>query len=275
MSILLYFLNVACASGQNTLGKLHASRGGSAHLFNINKAIAGILLFLIAGIINGISLHSATVLFGICYGVFLGISMYTGFKALSMGPMALTSIIASFSLVIPFIFGITVWREKLSVFGVMGILFLMSAIVLLNFKKEKGLSVKWSVFAMLTMVTNGICSLIQKYHQLCYPGEYRIEFMLWSLVCVLAVTSIMGRSELKAFCLNASGITSGILNSGANFIVLYLAATENASVLFPIVSVCNVITVWIIGRVIFKEKLKILQLAGLVLGVFAIILLNY
>lgn len=275
MTIVLYLLNVICSSGQVTLGKSYASKGGSAHIFNINKAIAGILVFLIMGIFKGMSMHLPTVFFGIGYGVFLGISMFTGFKALGIGPMALTSIIASFSLVIPFVFGITVWKEAMSLYGVIGIVLLLSAIILLNFKKEKGLSIKWSVFALLTMAANGICSLIQKYHQLYYPCEYRIEFMIWSLICVLCVTLLMGKSELKAFGSNTTGIVSGILNGGANFIVLYLAATENASVLFPVVSVCNVIAVWLIGRILFKEKLKPLQVIGLVLGVTAVFLLNF
>ena len=160
MTFVLYLLNVICSSGQVTLGKSYASKGGSAHIFNINKAIAGILVFLIMGIFKGMSMHLPTVFFGIGYGVFLGISMFTGFKALGIGPMALTSIIASFSLVIPFVFGITVWKEAMSLYGVIGIVLLLAAIILLNFKKEKGLSIKWSVFALLTMATNGICSLI-------------------------------------------------------------------------------------------------------------------
>ena len=274
MNAVLYILNVLCASGQNTLGKLCALEGGSAHIFNINKAISGILVFLAMGLIGGISLHVPTVLFGLGYGIFLGISMYTGFKALEMGPMALTSIIASFSLVIPFIFGITVWKESLSIYGVIGIVLLLTAIILLNFKKEGSLSVKWSILALLTMIANGICSLIQKFHQLYFPGEYRSEFMISSLLCVLAVTSLMGRRELKDFSIKISGIVSGILNGSANFIVLYLSATENASVLFPIVSVCNVIAVWIIGRIMFRENLKALQLIGLICGVAAVVLLS-
>ncbi len=274
MTSVLYILNVLCASGQVTLGKAYASKGGSAHVFNVNKAIAGICVFLVMGAVNGMALHMPTLLFGIGYGIFLGISMFTGFKALGMGPMALTSIIASFSLVIPFVFGITVWNEKLSLYGALGIVLIMAAIILLNFKKEKGLSFKWSVYALLTMATNGLCSLIQKYHQLYYPNEYRIEFMIWSLLCVLMITSIMGRKELKSFKLKLTGVISGILNGGANFIVLYLAATENASVLFPIVSVCNVIAAWLIGKLIFKEKLKITQIIGLILGVAAVVLLN-
>ncbi|MBE6651071.1 MAG: DMT family transporter [Ruminococcaceae bacterium] len=275
MNIILYLLNVVCASGQVTLSKVYSAKGGKAHIFDLNKAIAGIFVFLIMGLVSGMSFHIPTVFFGIGYGVFLGISMFTGFKALKHGPMALTSIIASFSLIIPFIFGITVWDESITVYGVIGIILLLCAIVLLNFKSEKGITVIWSVLVFSTMVSNGVCSLIQKYHQLYFPKAYRIEFMIWSLLCVLIVTSIMGKSELKSFKFNFNGIVSGILNGSANFIVLYLSATENASVLFPIVSVCNVVAVWLIGRIAFRERLKLIQAVGLIFGVVAVMLLSY
>lgn len=275
MNAVLYLLNVVCASGQSALSKVYALKGGTANVFNVNKAIAGICVFLAMGIYNGMSFHLPTLIFGLCYGIFLGISMFTGFKALEIGPMALTSIIASFSLIIPFIFGITVWNEKLSVLGAVGIVLLLTAIVLLNFKKEKGLSFKWSFFALMILITNGICSLIQKYHQLYYPDRYRIEFMIWSFVCVLFVSTVIGKKELKSFRIDPLGIISGIMNGSANFIVLYLAATQNASVLFPVVSVCNVIAAWLIGRIIFKEKLKLFQLLGLVFGVAAVFMLNF
>lgn len=53
---------------------------------------------------------------------------------------------------------------------------------------------------------------------------------------------------------------------------LFLSATENASVLFPIVSVANIAIVWLIGILFFKEKLTVLQTIGLILGVSSIVL---
>ena len=134
MNLIFYFLNVMCSAGQSTLGKLYARRGGASLPFNINKAAIGTLLFLVLGLINGFSLHLHTALFGIGYGIFLCISMHTGFKALSMGPMALTSILASFSLIIPFLFGILFWNEALTLFKILGILLLLLSILFINLK---------------------------------------------------------------------------------------------------------------------------------------------
>lgn len=276
MTGVLYLLNVACSSGQSALGKHYAKSGGNSTVFNINKAIAGIAVFMIWGLIQGFSFHLPTVLFGIGYGVFLCISMHTGFKALAIGPMALTSIIASFSLLFPFFFGICFWNEPLTFYGICGIILLLFSILLINGKKFDGISFKWLIYAVATLMANGICSIIQKYHQIKFPSLYRTEFMIFALLCVLLMLTTIKSDYAKKQKFNFSwlGLISGTLNGAANYIVLFLSATENASVLFPIVSVANITTVWAIGILFFKEKLTALQTIGLMLGILSIVLLK-
>ena len=277
MNILFYLLNVVCSSGQSALSKQSAMKGGSSAIFNISKAAAGVLMFVLFGLFTGLTFHLPSCLMGIAYGAFLCLSMHCGFKALGMGPMAMSSIIASFSLIIPFLFGITVWGESLTVPGGVGIVLLLASIFLLNFKKEKGISFLWSVYAFLIMGANGICSLVQKYHQLYFPGQYRTELMVSALLTVLVILLVIELSHkerTQPIRVNGLGILSGLLNGASNYIVLYLAATEKASVLFPVVSVAHVIAVWLIGRVLYKERMKPLQLFGLLFGLAAILLLN-
>jgi len=277
MHILLYFCNVLCSAGQSALGKQYARRGGESLPFNINKALIGTLLFLVLGLMSGFSLHLETMLFGLFYGISLCISMHTGFKALSIGPMALTSIIASFSLIIPFLFGIILWNEILTLLKFSGIILLLLSIFLINAKKESGFSAKWLFYALVTLLSNGFCSVIQKMHQIKFPTLYRTEFMFWALLCVsiiLTITYNTKRNGKVKFGFSLLGIASGIANCCANFIVLFLSATENASVLFPIIAVANIITVWVIGILFFKERLKVLQAIGLVMGVVSVVLLK-
>ena len=278
MTIFLYFLNVACSAGQSTLSKHYASKGGNANVFNINKVAAGFLVFLIMGLWGGLRFHVPTALLGMAYGTCLYVSNFAGFTALALGPMALTSIIASFSLVIPFLAGITLWGEELSLPGGVGIGLLLCSIVLMNFRKSgQPMSLKWLFFSFLTFFSNGISSVIQKQHQLFWPGRYRSEFMLWAMgwgLVLLALTVLIRgtvKAEVRA-CV--PGASAGLIEGFANYIVLYLAATQDASVLFPVVSAAKIIAVWIIGRFTFREQLKHTQTVGLLAGIAAIILLN-
>lgn len=278
MTIFLYFLNVACSAGQSTLSKHYASKGGNANVFNINKVAAGFLVFLIMGLWGGLRFHMPTALLGMAYGTCLYVSNFAGFTALALGPMALTSIIAAFSLVIPFLAGITLWGETLSLPGGVGITLLLCSIVLMNFRKSgQPMSLKWLFFSFLTFFSNGISSVIQKQHQLFWPGSYRTEFMLWAMgwgLVLLALTVLIRgtvKAEVRA-CV--PGASAGLIEGFANYIVLYLAATQDASVLFPVVSAAKIIAVWIIGRFTFREQLKHTQTVGLLAGIAAIILLN-
>ena len=278
MTALLYLLNVAGSAGQSTCSKYYASKGGSVHLYNLNKAGMALLVFFIVGLWKGMSFHVPTILWGFGYGACICVGSFAGFTALGLGPMALTSMIASFSLVIPFVVGVTLWGETLSVWGVFGIILLVISVVLLNFKKvDDRLTLKWAFFTFLTFFVTGIASVFQKQHQMNYPGLYRTEFMVASMLCMLvmllAVVLVKGtvKTEVR-FCV--PGSIGGFLEGVATYIVLYLAATQNASVLFPVVSVAKIIAVWCIGRMAFKEQLKLWQTIGLVAGIAAIALLN-
>lgn len=277
MNVIFYICNVLCSSGQSALGKQYSRKGGASLPFNINKAAIGMVLFLVWGITSGFSLHIPTMMFGLIYGVSLCISMHAGFKALSMGPMALTSMLASFSLIIPFLFGVLFWNETLTLFKLMGIILLLCSILCINMKREKGFSAKWFFYAMATLISNGVCSILQKTHQMKFPSLYRIEFMFWAMLSVLVIlvaTYKVKEGTQTPLKISLLGLSSGVANCLANYIVLYLSATEQASVLFPIISICNIIVVWMIGIVCFKERLRLLQVMGLITGIVSVGLLN-
>ena len=88
------------------------------------------------------------------------------------------------------------------------------------------------------------------------------------------ITHNTQRNKKLKFALSLLEIAFGVANCCANYIVLFLSATENASVLFPIIAVANIIAVWIIGIFFFKERLRLLQTVGLFIGVISIVLLK-
>lgn len=275
MHIFFFAANTVCYAGQSATGKLYAAKGGQANSFNLCKAGSAVILFFVWLLIKGNGIHWSTLPWALLYGLCLTVSMYTGFMALSCGPMALTSIMAAMSLLIPFLWGILFWQEQLSVFGIFGILLLIGAIVLINYRKESRFSKKWLVYSLITMVTNGFCSVIQKYHQLTYPKLYQVDFMLLSMAAVTLLLLIaFPFQKEKKLRFSGLGTCSGIMNGLANFFVLILAGSKNAAALFPMVSVCNVMAAWLTGILFFKEKTKTIQFVGLILGVASVCLLN-
>lgn len=274
MTALLYVISIFGSVGQTTLGKQYTKKGGQATDFNICKAASGALFFLIAGLIGGLEFHLPTVMIGAVYGVFLCIAMYTGLEALALGPMGLTGMIGSFSLVIPLLFGLIAWDETLSGFGIAGLCLLAASLIMINYKAGGGTSLKWAVYALSTMAANGFCSVAQKYHQRSFPGQYRTEFMLSALTVITVLLVMKKILKKESFKPSPSGFAAGIFNGVSQYIVLLLAAAVKASVLFPVLSVSNIMAAWAVGLIFFKEKTSLKQAAGLLCGLVSLILLN-
>ena len=300
MTWLLYIANAALARTESALGKYSGRRGGDPHTFNLGKTVAAATLCIILSFFVGFEFHGGTIILALIYGGALALSMHSGFMALSLGNMAIVSMIASFSLIIPVFWGLVFLNETISILGVIGLLLIAASLVLLNVKKGGGkLSLKCWIYALLTMLTNGITSIVQKYHQAENPGLLRVEFMLVSMVFACAIficiwlKGVLATKPTKNLeceigaCENTGffkkilknlaltlGLLSGVMNCLANFSVLFLANGENASVLFPVLSALNAIGACLIGRFIFKEKLTPIQLVSICLGIASVVLLK-
>lgn len=281
VTVILYVLSVLASTMQSALGK-SLGAGDDKNTFNLAKMLAAAVIFTFAAAVN-FTFHFPTLCYGTAYGAFLFVSMLCGLAALTSGPMAITSMLVSFSLIIPTLYGIIVLKEKVTVLGALGLVLICISFALINLKpdSETRISSKWLAFTVATMMSNGMCSVIQKMHQSAYVGLYRSEFMMFASLSSLAlflcvfVVSRIGKSNLpQRPIVYIKGFMAGITNGGANFLSLYLAATQPAAVLFPILSVCTSIASLTAGRVIFKEKLRKLQLVGFAVGIVSLVLVK-
>lgn len=283
MVVLIYLLIVVLSVFQSAATKAFGRRSNNSSVFNAIKASSALVLFgLMAAV--GFTFHLPTVLMGAIYGGLLSLSMYAGYKALCLGPMAITSMLVSFSIVIPLCWGLTFGNETLRPIQTVALALLFLTITVINADKlkrsEKETSYGlWFLFIFTTFSVNGINSILQKQHQTFYPGQYSREFMFFAmLICTVVFVTVMliktSIPDIKSTSGKYYGLISGIGNGLANFFTLTLAGMENASVLFPIISAGTVIGVLLFGRLVFKEKLKLNHYAALVLGITAVILLK-
>ena len=133
---------------------------------------------------------SYSVAFGVCYAAAIG----GNFLAIKNGPLALSTLIMSYSLAIPTMYGIVVHNEEISPFGVIGVVCLCISLLLINELKGKrevgeeqtekvksGLSLKWVIYVAISFFGNGICSTVQKVQLMDFGGVYKNEFMIVGL----------------------------------------------------------------------------------------------
>lgn len=288
MNILFYFLAVLTARTESALGKYNGMKGGKSVGFNVRKSLlAAVFSLALAVFMGGIGFHGATVGYAVIYGVFLAVSMVSGLKALSLGSMAITSTVVSFSLVIPTLFGIIFLDEAVGILGIAAFILLALSLLLLNYKKTSNpVSGECWFYSILTMLANGGCSVVQKLHQTAFPGKYSAEFMLFGMSAVFVLLSLVaifsaiknkeGESERNSTFKWTSllGVGAGVCNGLCNYLTLSLAASENASVMFPILSAGNAVGSCLFGYLLFKERLTKLQLFSIAIGIISVVLLK-
>ncbi|MBQ3177943.1 MAG: hypothetical protein IJB52_09000 [Clostridia bacterium] len=283
-AILLYLCIIAAASTHTSLNKLFMRQSSQAAVFNVLRALTAFIMFCVISIPGG-TFHVPTLLFGMCYGGFVSVSLYMGYRALSVGPMALTSMMISFSVIFPVLWGILIQKESVTLLHMTAFLLLFAALFLVNADKlrqnqKPGMQYrKWFLFTSVTCLCNGVCSILQKEHQTAFPSLYSREFMASAMgICALLFAFATFRSVSLQDFRHTTGkryaILAGITNSTANFLTLVLAGMENASVLFPMISAGTIFAALLWGVFAFQEKPKANQYAALLAGAASIVLLK-
>jgi drug/metabolite transporter (DMT)-like permease len=283
-AILLYLCIIAAASTHTSMNKMFIRQSEQSAVFNALRALTAFAMFCIISL-PGFTFHLPTMGFGMCYGIFLSISMYMGYRALCVGPMALTSMMVSFSVIFPVLWGILIRKEPITLLHCAAFLLLAMALILVNadkFRTKQKTDIeykKWFLSVTMTCLCNGGCSILQKEHQTLFPSLYSREFMAAAMgICTLIfMTAAIRRVSLQTFRETTGkryAVLAGITNPTANFLTLLLAGMENASVLFPMISAGTIFAALLWGVFAFREKPKANQYAALLAGVSSIILLK-
>ena len=159
MVIAVYVLIILASVTQSATTKLFNQNCSHSAVFNAIKSCIALIMFALIAAFD-FTFHLPTVLFGVLYGASLCISMYAGYQALCRGPMALTSMLVSFSIIIPLIWGITVGNEILKNIQYPALALLFLAIILTNADKIKAKKTTqtnyclWLLFVGITFACN-------------------------------------------------------------------------------------------------------------------------
>lgn len=275
---LLTVLTSVCNVGQSSFTKLSSAKGQTTGVMRINAVKVGtafLIFFLIS--FYKLQLHLPTILFAVGYGVLLFGSNLFGYLALMRGSMAISSLIVSYSVLIPCIFGIAFLNESVTVLRIFGLVLLLVSMYFLrrNLGGDAKKSGRWLMYVVLTFLCNGVGSVLQKLHQTAYPGSYCNEFLLCALSVNLLLFTVIaiGRRE-KASGGTLYAMLAGALMGAANYLTLFLSAKVSASVLFPMITVISALLNVTVSTLVFKDKFTLRQGIGILLGVVSVLLIK-
>ncbi len=279
---MMWLLTIIMASistvGQSSFTKVASSKTKSSDpmYFNTLKVFSAFVLFLMISFYK-FEFHIPTALFAAGYGLVLFFSSIFGYMALMNGSMALTSLLVSYSVIMPVLFGIIFLNEAVNHEQFYGIIMLLISMSLIKSKQENTQTRKcWFMYIAITFFCNGICSIIQKFHQMIYPTQYCGEFMIFSLFVTFVLFFAMSvyRKEEKTASIRWYAIIAGVLMGLGNYLTLLLSSKVNATVLFPAISIFTMICNVVVSKIYFKDTLGKIQLFGIVIGIISILLIK-
>ena len=282
MAGLLLVAAVCISVSQSIINKLYNQNNSEKGLyaFSAIRAFAAMIVFLL---ISRGKLHFTSGIWGHALGfaVSYGAATLCGVLAVRYGSLSLTSLLSSYSLMIPTLYGLVFLREPVSTFLIFGIICLLMSIFFISFKKEKQtFSARWLLFVGASFLGNGMCSTVQKMQQIAFEGAYTNEFMVLALGMLTVFFTVMGvilapRESLEALKRSwGMGTIHGGTNGILNYFVILLNGMMPASVIFPVISGGSLLLVCILSRLIFKEKLAKMQVVGVGIGILSIIFFN-
>ena len=316
--ILDYFLTgVAALAGtaSRASSKLYnkKQRYGGIWYFNFVVCAAAALFFAVYFSIDS-QFNAATLIYSAIFlAGYIGAVIFT-YLAVTTGPLALSSLIISFSMIVPTVYGFIFWEGTGSAFVYAGFAAAALSIVLVNanIKSEKTknetvqpaetlpltdeteqppankdgkISFKWLCFALISFLANGFCAVVQREHQREFPGAFRAEFMLFAmlpaalffLAFFLITRPKAGETQGARFKPNdlILPVFAGVINGLYNLLLTVLASSAiPPAVLYPLLAVGGVVISCAVSVFFFKERFTLIQYAGIAAGLASVVLLN-
>ena len=220
--------------------------------------------------------------YSVGFAVAFGTCLVCNLLAIRYGSLSLSTLIISYSLLIPTVYGLLFLGEPMKKELLYGIFFLAVSLFMIHYKKEgKGFSLKWIIFVLLSFIGNGMCSTVQRMQQITFNNQFSYEFMIVALGILTMFLLGFGlgaapKTSVKTikkgwFWGAVYGVTNGLLNY---FVMLLNKNQMPASVMFPIISGGSILLVVAVSRIFFKERLSKLQLAGVGVGIVSLVLFN-
>lgn len=227
-------------------------------------------------------------LYALAFSACLAVSSIGTAESFLCGPMSLSSVINSCSVVLPILFGCLVYQETMTLTHLLGIVFLLATFILTGTGSQEGkkeISLKWFIMVMLAFLGNGFGAVVLSAYSKIPETASNNGFMAVSffISAVLLLTHLLlsgdcGAAERKPFKLTAPFFGLSFMAAlgcfGTNLLILYLSGVMPASLLHPVYNGASGILITIISCVGLRERMTRKKAVILLLGICAVVFLN-
>jgi drug/metabolite transporter (DMT)-like permease len=213
----------------------------------------------------------------------LGVTFFYGFKFFALSSqkagIAITSVAGNISVVIPVAIAFIFYGESLTSNKIAGILLAILSFFFI-FKSEKTdikLDKIW-FYPVIIFVMNGANNSMTKEAE--RLGAASSPYVFLGLVFGIALTFatihlfVEKRTNIFQKKTLIAGSILGILNFFSTYFFLNAITKFESSYFFPAYNLSYILLAAIIGYLVFKEKLKLINWFGILLAIFAILILT-
>lgn len=275
----LYVINSLC---DKKVSALKENKYG--YIYNAVKFLLCALCMVLAVIGGtGSAFGLGCILSGALCGVMYAVSKTVILKGYEISSVAFMSLCHASGMIVPCILGHFLWSEKLNVFSVIGILLAIFSIVLLKCgeKEDKKFQLKSVVFGLIVFLTSAGVMIAQKLMGIYFTDQSVGAYNLYSFIVaflIIGSTSFVKKAPLpekkEKTPVILCGIGSALSLSIISFVMTSLAGAVPSVILFPLFNGLGIICLTFASAIFFKEKLTPVKIAGLLLGVFGLCLVN-
>lgn len=212
--------------------------------------------------------------------LFVGVFFLTGLTAQRAG-VAASTVAGKMSVILTVLFAVVVHGERPGLWGWAGLFFALAGVVLATWTKgTRGLHGQWWLPVLLFLGTACIDIAINAVQRtLLVPStEAVFPTLALGMAGIIAFATVLRSKAFIALLEPATWIGGALLGmvnyATLLFVVRALAHSGlQASIVFPLISICVILFGTLGSMVLFKERLRASQVAGIALAVVALLLL--
>lgn len=258
---------------QNQICKKQLNTPGQVNHFN--RVVYAVCILMFAGLLLGKGLSLYTLLLGLLFGLVTALCNLFKMMSLSCGPMHITLLITTSSMIIPTMSGVF-FGETFSI-GKLCIVVLLIGFIYISLDKtgDKKINGKWMLYCGLCFLLLGAIGILQKIHQSSVHRSEASGFLLIAFICSFVYSMIRGKGNKSEMLLSKKyiviGAVCGFCTFAMNYINLKLSGMLPSQLFFPLVNGSAIVLSSVMSVVLFKEQLSKKQLAGLCGGIGSLI----
>lgn len=261
------------------------SNGGFTFIALVS--FASMLFFLFKYIITDAEKADFTIAvlpYSIVAGLFYASASVLTFYALRYGPLAITSLILSYGIVLVAGYGILFLGETATPITYIAFAAILCSLFLIRPKEEAGekkaVTAKWLICVTLSVIFASGYSIVLRMQQEVFSNTVTNECMVIALGISAVGTLIAGlitsgKDALRILKTGAPyALIAGCANGLNNTLHLFLNTMMAVSISAPTSSILKTAVSFAYSYVVLKERFLLRQIIGIIIGAAAVVLMN-